>query len=141
MEATFHTMALVYDPSDLSTLERLKLKKNLTEIWWVSAKFDEKKRFEAPKKRKFKFAKIRSKAVEFNYMPQANRPTLALVEEKFHKENFRVNREMREKICVIWPNFGRILTNCHQNANLGYAEISNFGSQIQIRFWNLKSNF
>ena len=31
-----------------------------------------------------------------------------LVEEKFHEENFRVNREMREKICVIRPYFGRI---------------------------------
>ena len=29
------------------------------------------------------------------------------VEEKFTR-NFRVNREMREKICVIRPHFGRI---------------------------------
>ena len=55
-----------------------------------------------------KFAKIRSKAVEFNYMPQANRPTLALVEEKFREENFSGEPRDARKKHGIWPYFGRI---------------------------------
>ena len=64
----------------------------------------------------------------------------ALVEEKFTKFSGepRDARRISWYITPFWTNFEQ---NCFQNAKLGSAKISNFGSEIKIRFLNLKSKF
>ena len=47
--------------------------------------------------------------IRFHEVFMTRRGRLCIVEEKFPKENFRVNREMRDEIHGIYPIFGRIL--------------------------------